>query len=343
MDVLKNLDPRSNLSAAQLQLILAAWVASSALEAKRKVSTANGHVEEDDYTKQSIYSLFYSLYRSMGMVRSDRGAEYELTFNTWGYEWPEEWGENPNEEHDPQIFGQNAYTGLFQFDALKKYIEAREGKVHIVELGCGTGAGAHHICKHILKRCTYECVDMQNAAIQTARRKFVPELGGRLKATRADCTQVDIPDEMADIVAVCETHVTEVGGQVTPEDRRFFDKAYSLLKPGGFLTWGNAIPDDTWQPCFDYLQQKGMKLLEVRDVTKYAVSARDKDAGRVDAFVEQCLKRFVAFRLPVVGPKRRVEAELAMKNFYRNPGTRLYEDMATSADTYKVALLQKPG
>jgi len=44
----------------------------------------------------------------------------------------------------------------------------------------------------------------------------------------------------------------------------------------------------------------------------------------------------------VLGKKRRVQAELAMKNFYRNPGTRLYDDMATGADTYKVALFQKP-
>jgi ubiquinone/menaquinone biosynthesis C-methylase UbiE len=343
MDVLKSLDPGSNLSTNKLQLILGAWVMSSLVESKGKVSAANGHVEEDDYTKQSIYSLFYSLYRSMGMVRSDRGAEYELTFNTWGYEWPEAWGPNPNEPNDPQIFGQNAYTGLYQFDALKQYIAERDGRVHIVELGCGTGAGAHHVCKHILKNCTYECVDMQNAAIQTARRKFVPTLGGRLKATHADCTNLSNPDHSADIIAVCETHVTEVGGQVTAEDEKFFNSAYRILKPGGFLTWGNAIPDNTWQPCFDYLQSKGMKLIEVRDVTKYAVTARDKDTQRVDAYVEQCLDRFHGFKIPVLGGKRRLEAGQAMKNFYRNPGTRLYDDMATGADTYKVALLQKQG
>lgn len=341
MDVMKSLNPGLDLSSKRLQLILGAWVMSSLTENEAKVSTSNGHVSEEDYTKQSIYSLFYSLYRSMGVVRSDRGAEYELTFNTWGYEWPESWGPNPNEPNDPQIFGQNAYTGLFQFDALKEYIRERDGRVHIVELGCGTGAGAHHICKHILQRCTYECVDMQSAAIQTARRKFVPTLGGRLKATCADCTNLGIPDHSADIIAVCETHVTEVGGEVTPEDEKFFNSAFRILKPGGFLTWGNAIPDTTWQPCFDYLESKGMKLVEVRDVTDAAIVARKKDAARVDAYVEACLQRFHGFRIPVLGSRRRIEAAQAMKNFYRNPGTNLYNDLATRADTYKVALLQK--
>ena len=54
--------------------------------------------------------------------------------------------------------------------------------------GCGTGAGAHHVCSNVWKNCTYEAVDMQQAAIRTCHRKFVGELGGRLKATCSDAT-----------------------------------------------------------------------------------------------------------------------------------------------------------
>ena len=105
-------------------------------------------------------------------MKSETGERYEFTFNTWGYAWPESWGPSPIRKDDPQRYGKNAYTGLFQFDAVKKYVAERDGKVHVVEMGCGTGAGAHHICNHVLPKCTYEAVDMQEAAIRTCRRKF---------------------------------------------------------------------------------------------------------------------------------------------------------------------------
>jgi SAM-dependent methyltransferase len=211
-----------------------------------------------------------------------------------------------------------------------------------VEMGCGTGAGAHHVCKNTLPNCTYEAMDMQEAAIRTCQRKYVPELGGRLVATRADVTQSSIAAGCADFVAVCETHVTEMTGVVTDEDRRFFGAAYRILKPGGYMVWGNAIPDPTWKPCFEALESIGLKLIEVADVTKEAVVARDLDRARADAFVEQCLSRFGAFRIPAIGPARRLEARFAMENFFRNPGTNLYQNMVNGTDTYKVVLLHKP-
>ena len=340
MDILTALSPKSDYSTPQLQVILGAWVMSDLL-ARRKVSTTNGHVEEEDYTKQSIYSLLYSLYRSMGEVRDEHGKRYEFTFNTWGYAWPEAWGPPPVAESDPQRFGKNAYTGLFAAAPVKEFLAKRGGRLHLVEMGCGTGAGAHHIASQVLPECTYEAVDMQQAAIQTCRRRFVPELRGRLVATRADCTDLPIAAHSADIVVVCETHVTEIGGQVTDEDQRFFRTAHRILKPGGFLVWGNAIPDNTWQPCFDFLASIGMPLREQRDVTQEAITARDQDQGRIDVYVEQCLERFLGFRIPLLGSRKRVEAAQAMKNFGRNPGTRLYDDMVTRADSYRVACFEK--
>jgi ubiquinone/menaquinone biosynthesis C-methylase UbiE len=344
MDVLTALRPESDYSMAQLQAILAAWVLTSLVESKRKISTVNGTVAEADYEKSSIYALLYSLYRSVGMVRSERGERYEFTFNTWGYSWPREWngGVNPTvAATDPERFGKNAYTGLFEFEPLRRYVDAREGRVHVVEMGCGTGAGANHICRKVLPNCTYEAIDMQQAAIETCRRRFVPSLAGRLVATRANCTQLPLADQQADIVVVCETHVTEVGGQVTPEDQQFFRSAQRILKPGGFLVWGNAIPDDTWAPCFGFLESLGVKLIEARDVTAQAVAAREEDRLRVAAYVEQLCDKFIGFKIPVLGGRRRRQAEFALKNFYRDPGTDLFEHMKRRSDTYKVVLLQK--
>jgi len=341
MDVLKALNEKTEYSPAALQLILGAWVLSTPFEKKKAICLETGDVAEDDYDKQSIYSLLYALYRFVGEVESENGEPYELTFNTWGYAWPAGWGTPPTPPTDPQRFGKNAYTGLYQFEPLKEYVKARDGRVHVVEMGCGTGAGAHHVCKNVLPDCTYEAVDMQLAAIRTCRRKFVPELGGRLVATHANATQLSVPSASADIVAVCETHVTEHAGMVTAEDERFFKTAERILKPGGYMVWGNAIPDSTWQPCFDYLASIGVRVIEQRDVTREAVQARDEDAGRVRSYVQQCIDRFAGFRIPVLGAKKRLEARLAMENFYRNPGTNMYRTLKDGTDSYRVVLLQK--
>ena len=101
MDILTTLDPGANYSSRRLQLIIGAWVMTGLLDRKKKVSLETGHVAEDDYTKQSIYSLLYSMYRTIGEVKDEHGQPYEFTFNTWGYSWPEGWGEPPATARDP--------------------------------------------------------------------------------------------------------------------------------------------------------------------------------------------------------------------------------------------------
>ena len=61
-----------------------------------------------------------------------------------------------------------------------------------------------------------------------------------------------------------------IAAYLSAEDKRFFQTAHRLLKPGGFLVWGNAIPDATWEPCFAYLRSIGMNVREVCDVTAEA-------------------------------------------------------------------------
>lgn len=341
MDILTSLSEKSAYTMPQLQGIVAAWVLSSALERNAKVSTVNGHVEEEDYTKQSVYSLLYSMYHQVGTVKDELGTPYEFTFNTWGYCWPESWGAPPSGREDPQRFGRNAYSGLMHFDEIKEFAAKRNGHVHIVEMGCGTGAGADHICENVLPKCTYEAVDMQMAGVATCRKKFVPRHKHRLVATRADATDLPIDDEVADIVAVNETHVTDQGEVMTEEDRKFFRSAKRILKPGGFLVWGNAIPDIAWQPCFDFMDEIGIKLVHVEDVNDEAVRARDEDKARIEIYIEQALDKFLGFRIPLSGGRKREEAAFAMKNLCRDPGTQLYEDMKTRADTYKVVIAQK--
>lgn len=37
--------------------------------------------------------------------------------------------------------------GLYANNTLKNFIAKKDGRVHIVEMGCGTGAGAHQVAK----------------------------------------------------------------------------------------------------------------------------------------------------------------------------------------------------
>ncbi len=342
MDIFTGLNPETKYSNGRLQLIFGAWVASALFDRKGKVSVGNGDISEDDYTKQSIYALLYSLYREMGTVLSEHGEPYEFTFNTWGYDWPAGWGKRPAGTRDPQRFGKYAYSGLFQVDEVQAYAAARDGRVHIVEMGCGTGAGAHHVCTEVWPECTYVAIDMQGAAIETCRRKHVPGLNGRLTAIHGDATKVDIASNSADFIVINETHVMEYAGLVTEEDARFFGAVLDRLKPGGFFVWGNAIPNVTWQPCFDYLKSLGMVEVQVQDVTAEAIVARDLDEPRAEAYVKECVNKFLAFRVPFIGPRRAREAGRAMRNFFRHPGTRLYDNMVDGTDTYKVVCFQKP-
>ena len=76
MDILTALDRKADYSRTQLQFILGAWVLSTLVDRKDKISTTDGDVLETDYDKQSIYSLLYSLYRSVGDVPSETGERY---------------------------------------------------------------------------------------------------------------------------------------------------------------------------------------------------------------------------------------------------------------------------
>merc|ERR1711957_794027 len=105
----------------------------------------DGDVENEDYNKGSIYSLLYALYANVGTVQSDLGVPYEFTFNTWGI------SPSPYPREDPQRHGKAAYSGLVHLPAVKTYLAEVTNSPKIVEIGCGTGAGANLIAREILK------------------------------------------------------------------------------------------------------------------------------------------------------------------------------------------------
>ena len=132
-----------------------------------------GHVDESDYSKNNLYGFLYNLYDIVGEIKDEKGQTYQFTFNTWGFWHPE----SIIPQNDPQIFGKTAYSIHFtRDDHVKAKIKQMENIPKIMELGCGTGAGAHLICSDIFPnfyniKCEYMAIDMQKAAINTAKKK----------------------------------------------------------------------------------------------------------------------------------------------------------------------------
>lgn len=151
----------------------------------------DGNINEDDYTKQSIYSVLYSIYADLENLQH-RGEKYQFRFNTWGVtgvmnketgekngtpqmsvgtENAEGAAKNKNNliaypETQPQKAGKIAYASLLNFEAVKKYIKEKrktlgEGEyINIVEIGSGTGAGANEL-SWLHPYVNYTAIDMQ--------------------------------------------------------------------------------------------------------------------------------------------------------------------------------------
>lgn len=92
-------------------------------------------------------------------------------------------------EKDPERFGKSAYASLVTQKSALEYMRVKnvgvgdgthfdrnEGSqgpkpVEIVEIGCGTGAGANLISRHIVKNSNYLALDMQKAAVNTCQER----------------------------------------------------------------------------------------------------------------------------------------------------------------------------
>ena len=223
-DVLNGFGSTNRLSTVQLELTLGAFCMSplpsqlmkndmtvkSSHPEGEKVGLGDfkdtGDMAEDSYSKGSIYALLYSLYASAGTVQSDKGVDYEFTFNTWGVSPTPGFPDN-----DPQRFGKAAYAGLAQTPAVAAYIKAKHAKrglnggagnspfgaplgsgLTILEVGSGTGAGAHLIAGELLPGARYYALDMQAQATATCNRRHDAGVVDGTKGT-ANVTCVHVP------------------------------------------------------------------------------------------------------------------------------------------------------
>ena len=322
-----------------------------------------GDIMEDSYSKSSIYALLYAFYASIGTVKSDKGVPYEFTFNTWGV------APTPGfPDDDPQRFGKAAYAGLAQTPAVSAYITARHGTGHlpsplgkglkIVEVGSGTGAGAHLIAGDLLPGAHYTALDMQAQGTATCQRRHG---AGVVDGTsgKANVTCVHVPKGVGpgspiidgrgkrvasgsvDIVIICETHIAAT--QIGPEEEAIFAEIHRVLAPGGLFIWGNALPTYVWNAAPAFVTGRGFSLVLNENVTKGAIIARDLDAPRVNAFWDAWSDSMLVSKIFGTTSLCGRTLEMLVKNFYRHPGTALYNTMVTGHDSYCRHVYKKKG
>lgn len=344
-NVLSGFNGEETLGPYQLQLAATAFCLSplvSMLENKKDFQAdevgdtydfmEEGDINEEDYTKDSIYAIFYSIYQYIGKVPSPSGVNYQFTFNTWGFSdvaWM-------LPESEPQRHGKAAYQGLVEFPEVKKYIEAHPNP-QFVEIGCGTGAGANHISS-LIPGSSYTAFDMQQAAIDTCTNlhakhnprmkcQLVPGGVGGSKGNKAP-----VPDKSVDMVVISETHIAEA--TIGPEEKAIFAEIIRMLKPGGFFLWGNALPTAVWHMAEPILADLGMSPCGSLNHTKGAVTARIEDKDRVDMYVDSLINQFPVMQVPYFGNRCAKVTDRLIKNFYRHPGTKLFKQMETGAHSY---------
>merc|ERR1719230_516400 len=132
----------------------------------------DGDIENDDYVQGSIYAILYALYKNTGIVTSNLGVPYQFTFNTWGI------APSPYPVEDPQRHGKAAYRGLVEFQVVTD-------SPRIVEIGCGTGAGANLITRELLPKANYLAIDMQLAAVRRCKSIHGNATNPNLKCVQA--------------------------------------------------------------------------------------------------------------------------------------------------------------
>ena len=363
VDVLKGLDSNHEHSALEVQGVVTAFCLSptigmlmdqNANRAKPSDATGgnftvteHGDIENDHYVQGSIYAVLYAMYKNT--VLSWKGARYMFTFNTWGIapnadndpdriarSWP---------ERDPQRHGKAAYASLVtQPPALKYKAALGNAPLRIVEIGCGTGAGANLITREVHTNAKYLALDMQQAAINTCNARHatadnpgltcrvVPNGVGGISPKGQQNRVPGVPDNSVDFVVISETHIADI--VIGDLEKAIFQEVHRILKPGGLFLWGNALPTRVWEEATAYLPTAGFELVHSKNWTSAAILARDEDKDRVDIALKQLISPYYVMKLPYFGPRCYHVTERLIANFYRHPGTALYLKMVTGYDSY---------
>lgn len=315
-------------------------------DGKNATFVHTGHVEEDDYQQGSIYSMLYALYKSTAFEWPP-GQPYNFTFNTWGISEPHQGMSDiedvfplaPYPESEPQRHGKAAYRGLATQRPAVEYALASNQTLEIVEVGCGTGAGANLITREVWKNSNYLALDMQQAAINTCNKIHAtadnPALTCRLIPNGVGRDGARIPDKddsSVDFVIVSETHIAEL--EIGDLEKAIFAEIKRVLKPGGLFLWGNALPTHTWLQAMDYLPTIGFELVNNYNHTEGAVVARQEDKPRMAAVFNSMINQRFVFEVPYFGPRCALVCERLLANFARHPGTAMYLKMVSGYDSY---------
>jgi len=292
----------------------------------------DGDIENDDYEQHSIYAILYAMYKNSPDIISPHGVKYQFTFNTWGI------APSPYPVEDPQRHGKAAYAALVTQPAAMEYAEKLGKPLEIMEIGCGTGAGANLITREVWPTSKYLALDMQQAAINTCNEihatednpgltcQIVPNgVGnGGNKAPREDSS--------VDFVIISETHIADIA--IGKLEKEIFAEIRRVLKPGGLFLWGNAIPTRVWEEADVALPALGFSQVNSFNHTRGAVIARDEDYERVEGVMAHLLAPYPVMKLPYFGERCHKVGERLIANFYRHPGTALYLKMVTGYDSY---------
>jgi len=347
-EVLKGLDSNKEYSSIEVQAIVSAFclspIVGQLLDRKKESFETvggefefsdDGDIENEDYAQSSIYAILYAMYKNTGKVKSNLGVEYQFTFNTWGI------APSPYPVEEPQRHGMAAYAGLATQPPAKEYGEKMDGKLKIVEIGCGTGAGANLITREVWPDSEYLALDMQAAAVNTCKEIHAtpdnPGLTCRLvpNGVGNEGNNVpDTPDESVDFVIISETHIADI--EIGELEKSIFAEIRRILKPGGLFLWGNALPTRVWEEATRYLSSDaaGFELVNEYNHTKGAVVARDEDYDRVEAYIDSIINQYPVMKVPYFGPRCAKVTDRLIANFYRHPGTALYLKMVSGYDSY---------